>query len=188
MLKEKLFKLLFPAKYSYIKNQEYELENLKELESKHKEQLSRAHELVKEIGHELGEYRKSTKEFGVTESEFMEYCLKTLGVPVLDFSNVDDDGKPPHYLANLTDAERKDWIAHLETIYADPKFQSVVSYVINLIGNYSLQKAEDEKMRNGKLGIIGIRTLMTEFINAHTEFSEQKKPREGFDPLAVMSE
>lgn len=180
MLKEKLFKLLFPDKVA-------EINNLIDLEKKHKDQLTSAFNTVQEVRDELIRY-SHREESEITENDLFKYCLETLGVPMIDFSNVDNDGKPPHYLASLTDSERKDFIAHLETIYSDPKFQTVVSYIINLIGNYSIQKAEDDKMRNGKLGIIGIRTFMGEFINAHTEYNDQKKPVEGFDPLAVMPE
>lgn len=131
---------------------------------------------------------KRDKKNPPSEAEIMQYCLKTLGVPLINFADVDSEGKPPSYLDGLKPEQRKDFIAHMEAMYADEKFQAVVAYVINLLGNHSIQVAEDDKMRNGKIGIIGIRTLMGEFISAHQEYVDSKKSVEGFDPLATMPE
>lgn len=181
MLKEKLFKFLFPKKAA-------EIEDLfsREIEALHlsNEYRDRFLRLSKELDH-LKRKESTTK---LTEDQFMQYCLDTLNVPWLNFANVDDAGRPPHYLAGLTPEARKDFVAHMESMYADEKFQTVVSYVINLIGNHSIQKAEDDKMKNGKIGIVGIRTLMSEFINAHKEYVDSRKSGDDFDKLAIMPE
>lgn len=105
----------------------------------------------------------------------------------MDFSNVNDEGKPPHYLAGLSDKERKNFIANMESIYSSEQFKTVINYVINLIANYSFQKEPDEsKIRNGRYAVIGIRTLMSEFERVHSEFLDSKKKVDDFDPLSIM--
>lgn len=175
MLKDKLFKFLFPKKYERL---EYVTLQRSDLSAE-----------VMKLSSEVNKLRLRVRvDDSISESEFMQYCLQTLNIPWLNFANVDDDGKPPHYLAGLTTEARKDFVAHMESMYADEKFQTVVSYVINLIGNHSIQKAEDDKMRNGKIGIVGIRTLMSEFINAHKEYVDSRKSGDDFDKLAILPE
>lgn len=141
-----------------------------------------------EDGEDVVRYIKQILEWTPTEEAYFEHCIETLGIPFIKFSEVDNEGKPPHYLADLNDVARKDFIAHMESIYNDEKVKTVLSYVINLIGNHSMQKADDDKMRNGKIAIIGIRTLWSEYIQAHQEYVDSKKPVEGFDKLAILPE
>ncbi len=167
-MKEKLFKLLFPEKEKLLRVKENAIENY----------LDEINCLNDEID--------KLEVYSPTVADLMKFCTESLGIPFIDFANIDEDGKPPHYLSGLTDAARKDFIARMESIYTDDKFQIVVSYVINLLGNHAIQKADDDKMRNGKIGIIGIRTLIGEFLQAHREYADSRKPVEGFDPLEVM--
>lgn len=175
MLKEKLFKFLYPKRFQEIKSLQKEKSVLEE-------ELKLTRKDVMNL------FEKTQEPHEITLADFMRFSFEQLGIPSLDFSNIDEEGKPSHYLAGLSDIERKNFIASMESMYADDKFQKIVSYVINLIGNHAIQKADDEQMKNGKIGIIGIRTLMAEFINAHQEYVDSKKPVEGFDPLATLPE
>lgn len=150
MLKEKLFKLLFPSKFEEIKlleeDNEYLFESIEILKEEPKETF----------------------------------------IP-LDFSNVDDNGKPPHFLSDLNDDARKQFIASMESIYSDEKFNKVINYVINVWGNHSFQVEPDEtKMRNGRFAVLGIRTLMKEFEKMHSEYIGSKNKEEEFDPLEIL--
>jgi len=105
----------------------------------------------------------------------------------MDFSNVNDEGKPPHYLAGLTDKARKNFISNMESIYSSEQFKTVINYVINVIANHSFQKEPDEsKMRNGRYGVVAIRMLMAEFERVHSEFLDSRKKVDDFDPLSIM--
>lgn len=105
----------------------------------------------------------------------------------IDFANVDEFAKPPHFLANLTPEHRKNAIIRLETIYQDDWFIAAKNYVINVLGNYSFQVEPDEnKMRNGRYAAIGVKTLMKEFEDAHSEFLASKKVEDEFDPLDIL--
>lgn len=161
-MKDKLFKLLFPGK----------AKELKELEEAWLESI----EKLKEV--------QTIKP--ITEAQVMTWCVQTLGIPYLSVYDVDQEGLPPHYLSDLSEDERKVWISSLENIYSSQKFQAVIAYVINLLGSFAVQKADDDQIRNGKIGIVTIRTLMAEFANAHKEFMDRRKPEEEFDPLEVM--
>lgn len=150
MLKEKLFKILFPKKVEEMKLLRAEIEFLNSIE------------------------------------DYEEHSPVD-GLPDLDFANVDEDGKPPHYLKGLKDVERKNFIANLEGIYSDEKFQTVFNYVINVIANYSFQKEPDEsKMKHGRYAVIGLRTLMKQLEEAHNEHMSDKKKSEEFDPLDIL--
>ncbi len=150
MIKEKLFKLLFPRKFNYI--------NI----------LEKKNDFLEVIN---------------------EHKPQTRPLIDLDFSNVDDSAKPPHFLKEMTEDARKNFIADMETIFTDERFQIVVSYVINMLANHSFQVEPDEnKMRNGRYAVIGIRTLMKELENMHNEFQDLKKKPDDFDPLETIPE
>lgn len=172
-----LFKVLFPQKKS-----EYEAHKI--LCRKNIEDIITLENKVEELGKQE-EWREKMF-FKTPHDAFTRYCLEPLGIKSLSFADVDDDGYPPHYLAGLSEQERKHYVADLESIYTNEKFQKVVSYVINVIGNHAIQKAEEGQMRNGRIGIIGIRTLMGEFLQAHQEYVDSRKPEEKFDPLETL--
>lgn len=133
---------------------------------------------IKELEHTI----KELKSRSPTEQELMAY----FGIPIIDFYDVDDEAKPPHYLADLSDEARKNFIADMESMYVNEKFQNVVAYIINVLGNHSFQKASEENMKNGRYAAIGVRTLMAEFIKAHNEFTESKKIPDEFDEHEVI--
>lgn len=100
---------------------------------------------------------------------------ESLGM-VVDFSEADKKTcLPPHYLDTLTTEERKNFVADMETIYTNDKFQSVVKYMINLFAFNITFKADKEQMKNNQMAVIGFRTLLREFDKMHSEFLEQKK-------------
>lgn len=177
MYKKRLFKRLFKKDFEVMEQQQATIKALVERVSSLEKLLEKKEtELIKEYNRPI------------SQEDVVKWCVKTLGMTFIDFANIDEDGKPPHYLDKLTPEERKNWVAHLETLYQDEKLQAVIAYVINLIGNHAIQKADDEHMRNGKIAIIGIRTFMGEIMQAHQEYLDIRKPTEEFDPLAVMPE
>lgn len=204
-MKEKLFKLLFPNSMSYeaLHARAKELRKVRDLFAVpdgvesipyltgHKKTYTA---IVTRKDKEIESLRKLAaslqsrldKAPKATLADLMRDCL---GFPMLTMANVDEEAKPPHYLAGLSEAERKDWISHLEYIFTDAKFQAVYNYTLNLIGNHMVHVVPDELIGNGRLGIVGLKTLLKEFENAHDEFVEVKKANGGnFDPLATMPE
>lgn len=177
MVKEKLFKFLFPKFYKQYIDRKDRIDILGEMVQT---------ETRRNEGLQLRVRRSDEKP---TFDKMFAAILMELGLPNgLDFADVDEDGKPPHYMHGLSDEGRKNYIARLESIYSDTHFNDVLKYVINVIGNHSIQKAPEDKMKNGKIGIIGIRTLLSEFAKAHDEYLQSRKDDVTFDPLATMPE
>jgi len=148
MLKEKIFKFLFPEKAETIEMLE---------------------EDIMEVFSEM-ELAKTQFAFG------------------FDFSEVDDFGKPKHYLDGLSETERGNYIAELESIYNNKRFKEVINYCINLIGNKTIQVVEEKDMFKGRYMILGTKKVLEEFENAHAEFINSKKSDESFDKLATLPE
>jgi hypothetical protein len=108
-------------------------------------------------------------------------------LPDINYADTDDDGNPPHFLDNLSDTDRKNYIASLSSLYVDPKFKVVVDYTINKIANKSMHVVDEDNMRNGRYAIIGIRTLMNELKSLHHEFlNTSKRDKEDFDPFEIL--
>lgn len=135
-------------------------------------------------------------EFLIEDNEYLMDSIEILKeeeprgfLEPLDFFNVDGNAKPPHFLKDLNEDARKQFIATMEGMYSDEKFQKVISYVINVLGNHSFQVEPDEtKMRNGRFAVLGIRTLMKEFEKMHSEYVGSKKKVEEFDHLEILPE
>ncbi len=140
------------------------------------------------------EYRKELDELKQTPTpEEMENLMRrSLGLPYINFHDIEPDGKgndnPPHYLKGLDDQARKAYVAELAQIYKNDKFQAVVNYHINVLGNFSLQKAKDEDMRSGRIGIIALRGFRKEFEDANAEYQDTLKPEEEFDTHGILPE
>ena len=130
------------------------------------------------------------------KKELIEYLTDTLEEKIMnvdnlfefDFSEVDDFGKPRHYLDGLSETERGNYIAELESIYNNKRFKEVINYCINLIGNKTIQVVEEKDMFKGRYMILGTKKVLEEFENAHAEFINNKKGDESFDDLATLPE
>lgn len=174
MIKEKLFKILFPSKVEIIEN----LGKFDEIRVK-------AQNKCVDQEYEILQLKKQLKQ----KPSLADLMRDSLGLPMVEFDNVDQEGMPPSYLDGLTDTERKNYVADLELIYNNKKFYQVVSYIINLFGNNSLRKATDENGKNGKIAIVAIDTLMRKFKEAHDEhIANRRSAGDEFDPLAILPE
>lgn len=125
--------------------------------------------------------------------ENMENLMRaSLGLPYIHFDNIETDAKgsdnPPHYLKGLDTKARLAYISELATIYKNEKFQAVMNYHINVLGNHSIQKATEDKMRNGRIGIIALRGFRKELEDANNEYISSLKQEENFDPYGIMPE
>ena len=108
---------------------------------------------------------------------------------LFNFPKIDMLGDVPHYLDNLSAPEKENYVATLESMYSNPKFQDVIKYCINLHGNKAMQVAPDNEMYKYRYAILGIQKVLEEFENAHSMFVENnRKQDKDFDPLAVLPE
>lgn len=162
-MKEKLFKWLFPQKAHELKF----VNELKEEDEIH-------------YGMEIAALKEELK--------YLKNSKKVMPIITpFNFADVDETAKPPHPLKGLDESARKNALARLEAIFSDDWFILYSNYVINVLANHSFQVEPDEtKMRNGRYAVIGVRTLIKEFEEAHNEFMDAKKGPDEFDPLDIM--
>lgn len=119
------------------------------------------------------------------KNKIVDY-IPNLGLPI-SFHDVNDDGKPPFFLDTMNETERKTKVAELARIGRDEYFNKMIDYTINVLGNYAIQKASDENMKNGRVGIIAIKMFRSFFSEVVAEDMENKKVEE-FDEHSVLPE
>lgn len=119
-----------------------------------------------------------------------ESFMNLLGLPALDFSNIDKEGNPPDYLEGLSVEARKNYVADLEVVYAHEKFNRVMDYVVNVLGNHIVHKDTGEppqdRTKNGQMAIVGVKMIKRQLEKAHNEFMESKKVEEEFDEQEIL--
>lgn len=177
-MKDILHSILFPNKHIEIQN--FRNVVIPGLNSK----INLLEEIVDSIKSE--EYAKNT-------ASMEDVVRKSLGLPSINFVDLEDDGRgndrPPHFLKGLDSQSRQTFISELSQIYKNDKFKTVMEYHINDLGNYSLQVATDENMKNGRIGIIAFRKFRKHFEDAHAEYLESiENDNENFDRHSIMPE
>src|SRR5688572_14681345 len=115
-----------------------------------------------------------------TEADLMRDIV---GLPMIDYANVDAEGYPPHYLDGLSAEERKHIVADLAIIYDNPRFKNVITYLTNLFGNHAIRNKHKDEQNLGLYSMNGIKMVLEELRKAHLEHSERNQPEEKFDPL-----
>lgn len=133
-------------------------------------------------------FKSELKELKTSTPVISDLMRDSLGLPMIHFENVDSNGFPPHFLAGLVPEARKQYISEMVQIYKNEKFKVVMDYTINLLGNHSIQKADKDKMENGRIGIIALKTFRKQFEDVLAENDESRKVPEDFDEHAVLSE
>ncbi len=119
---------------------------------------------------------------------FESMIQEALGFPI-DFSSASKDKcLPPHFLDNLPEEERKNFIIEMETIYKSERFQSVLKYMINLFAISSFYKDDDKARRNGQIAAVAFRTFIIQMEDMHREFTTYHQKEEEFDEQAILPE
>lgn len=127
--------------------------------------------------HDLKEKTKHTK---------ADLMRDVLGLPMVDFANIDSEGYPTHYLEGLSQEERKNVVADLAIIYQNRRFQMVTNYLLNLFGNHAIRKPQENDKNLAVFSMNGIRMVLEELRKAELEHAERHNPPEKFDTLAVL--
>lgn len=112
---------------------------------------------------------------------------ESLGLSI-DFSAANDKCLPLHFLDGMQDAERHNFVNHMETIYNDDKFQKVVKYMINLFATNAIYKYDREEMKNGQIAVVAFRTFLNQLEKMHLEFTSYKSKDEEFDEQGILPE
>lgn len=112
----------------------------------------------------------------------------SLGMQI-DFSAASTDKcLPPHFLEDLSEDERKNFIIDMETIRSNDRFQKVIRYMINLFATNAIYKYDEEQRKNGQIAVVAFRTFLKQFDDMHRDFISYKKVEDDFDPLATLPE
>lgn len=109
-----------------------------------------------------------------------------VGLPMIDYANVDGEGYPPHFLSGMTSEERKHFVTDLAVIYDNPRFQKVIAYLTNLFGNHAIRNKDKDEQNLGLYSMNGIKMVLEELRKAHLEHGERNTPPEKFDPLSTL--
>lgn len=176
-----LHKILFPSKDKelafYKKDLNYEVKSLQDQLLIYQRKSMRLEEQIESLPKN-------------TPSEMENIMRASLGLPYIRFDNIEKDSKgndnPPHYLKGLDQQARLTYLADMSQIFKNPHFIEVMNYHINVLGNHSIQKAADEDMRNGRIGIIALRGFRKEFEDADAEYMDSKQPEEEFDKHGIL--
>lgn len=110
-----------------------------------------------------------------------------LGLPMVDFANVDSEGYPKHPADGMSKDERLAFMGELNRVYTNDAFKLLMEYWINMFGNHSVRNA-DKDAQPARFSINGIAMLRKELETAHHEVVEASKEDEKFDTLAPLPE
>lgn len=109
-----------------------------------------------------------------------------LGFSNINFSNIESDGYPKHFLDTLIPAQREAYIAQLHQIHNLEVWKDMTDYHTNLQGNFIARHAEDDmQMFCGRMTINGISLLKADVDKGHLEYQDRSKPPDEFDPHSV---
>ncbi len=145
---------------------------------------------IGELEYEVKIYKKENERLkSKNESITFEDMMRaSIGLPMINFSNVDKKGLPPHFLEGLNEDQRKNFMLDVAGMYSNDRFQTIFDYAINLVGNHAIHKEDIEQIKMGQLAILGIRTVKNEFEKLFNEYESSKKLPEQFDPLDILPE
>lgn len=161
-----------------------EIEQLQQLFANQKAQLDSINEAFALKCQECEDLKQQIEKRPTPGDAFKEI----LGLPVLRFDNVDEEGMPPHYLNVLDESSRKTFVSEMENIYQSPRFRSLINYIINMLGNTGIRSSDKDSVRNGAIAVISVGMVYKELDNMHREFLSYSKREETFDDQDILPE
>ncbi len=183
-IKEILFETFFKTQYWEIQVLHSEVLNQKE---KQKRLLNEKLELAEKFRSEVKAIREDLEKIkNRPKPTLADMMNEVLGVNVLDFTNVQADGFPNHFLNTDDETKRMLYIAQLHEIWGLEVWKAMCDYHINLQANFLVRQADgDLQVNTGRMTINGISLLKKEVNTGHTEYLERSKPPEDFDKFSV---
>ena len=181
----KLFKFLFPEKFRLLENSEVLLQRA--------DTLRKVREAIKTpqgadvIKHSEEIYRLSQ----LQKPSLADLMRDSLGLPMIDFVNVDESGLPKHPFKNLSDIERRSYVFSLDQVYTNRNYHEVMDYCINLLGNKAVLAQSEEARHTAGLGIVALKMFREIFKDAHDMAEEFKKNKDGLsddEALEIISD
>lgn len=150
-----------------------------------KDQSSRLTQLYSdriELQAEVSRLQNQLIEKEIVKPTIKDYMREVLGLEQIDFTNVDEQGIPPHFLNIESKELRKQYISELYQIQKLEVFQVLIRYLINTQGNYIIRNAENDlAVYCGRMTLNGISLVRNEVRDGFDEYMEGRKPEEEFD-------
>lgn len=178
-MKEKLFKILFPKKYQKILDLLDTQNNLIQIKWKYESHIEALKNQLNAVPIPQAE-----------QPTMADLMRDMLHLPMLDFSDVDKDGKPPHPLLAGTKEQQLQKQTRLAEVHRNDVFQEVMAYWINRFGNHALRKVDPSGLETkaGIFSINGITAIRKELERANMAVKEGREPPDQFDEHEVLSE
>jgi len=141
--------------------------------------------IVKDISSNVISPQK--EDVALEEALRRKIILEMIGIDV-NFSLADQkDGKPPHYLVDLDEEDRKSFVSEMEVVYSNKSFNKVIEYMINLFATKSIMADDPKDMKKFQHAMFAFRVFLQELDKRHEEFLSYKKDDEqDFDPQEIL--
>lgn len=145
---------------------------------------------VEKLNASILDLKNSIENSGKTIEPDMASLLRTtVGLPPLKFhEEIDDEGSPPHYLANLEPSKRTAKVNKYEALYHNTELNELLDYMQNLFGNTAIRSTDKDNVRNGAIAIVAIDYIKRELLDRHNEYLDATTRDEPFDKFSLSDE
>lgn len=132
---------------------------------------------------ELDELREKihtlSKELSKPQPTLADMYRDSVGLPMIDF-NVGETGEPKHFLADLTEEQRKERITQLFYVFRNQTFKDCIDYWVNKFGNHALRRVSTDNLDTNLaiFSINGIAMIRKELEKAAVEYEAFTSPEE----------
>lgn len=146
---------------------------------------SRAHKEVIEKSNDILRLELKLKE--LPDNPILANLMRAnLGLVPIDFTNIDEEGLPPHFLSTASKDTREMYITQLAQIQQLEVWDAMCKFHIDTQGNFSFRQADGElQMLAGRMSVNGISLLKNEVRKGFEEYTEGRKPPEEFDEFEL---
>lgn len=185
-MKDKLHGILFPryqtkirAIVSEARRQKDEAEGWKHQTEQQKQFTGWKEDRIKVLEQQVKELENKPKP---TMADLMREILGG----AVNFTDVESDGLPKHFLDTATPKEREMFIAQLHEIANLEVWGAMMRYNIDLQGNHIVRLAPDDIQASFARGTInGLSMLRNEVRKGSAEYVDRSKPPDKFDEFSV---
>ncbi len=152
------------------------------------EENLKSYEKIRELQEEVERQKRLRMEvidLDKSKPTMADLMREMLGLTHLNFSDVDKEGVPKHFLDTEKET-RKMYISQLAQIQQLDVWQVMIKNHIDTQGNYSFRTADGElQMLAGRMSVNGISLVRDEVKKGYDEYMEGRKPKEEFDEFEV---
>lgn len=182
-MKQKLHRILFPRYENKVRSLVLEARNNKKDGDTKQTRINNLNILTRNQEEQI----KSFKEKELMPKPSMADLMRDmLGATPIDFTDVESDGLPKHFLESVTEKQHEMYIAQLHQISEMEVWHAMVKHHFDTQGNYIIRVAPDELASTFSRGTFnGISLLKNDVERGHQEYIDRSKPPDDFDKFSV---